>query len=226
MNILVVEDDSRISEFVIKGLEEQGHTATLACSGEIARELIMAAEWDIILMDIMLPGIDGVQLTKLVRYKHNTTPILMLSALGETDDKVLALDAGADDYLVKPFHFKELLSRMNALVRRTKFGHLSPTQVYQCGALVVHVEEHTVQLEEKRLELSPKEYKLLVYLLEHQNKVRSRVQLVNAVWGIDYDHNTNIVDVYISYLRAKIEHTGQKFIHTIKGIGYMLKQPQ
>lgn len=225
MNILLIEDDQRISEFVIKGLEEHGNVVALAPSGEIARNLISEGEWDIILMDIMLPGIDGVQLTKLIRYKQNLTPILVLSALGEADDKVHALDAGADDYLVKPFNFNELLSRINALVRRAKFSSFDTAQTYTCGGLMVHVDTHTVWLDGKELDLSPKEYKLLVYLLENRNRVRSRVQIVNAVWGINYHHNTNIVDVYISYLRGKVEHTGQKFIHTVKGMGYILRDP-
>ena len=225
MNTLLIEDDSRISEFVVRGLEEQGHTVALAASGETARDLLAAGEWDIILMDIMLPGIDGVQLIKMIRYKHDLTPILVLSALGDADDKVTALDSGADDYLVKPFHFKELLSRINALVRRAKFNNLDNANTYQCGDLTVNIDEHTVKLGGDHRDLSPKEYKLLVYLLENKNKVRSRIQLLNAVWGIDYDRNTNIVDVYISYLRAKIENTGAKFIHTVKGTGYVLKEP-
>jgi len=225
MNILLIEDDRRISEFVVKGLEEQGHTIILAPTGEIARNLIADNEWDIILMDIMLPGIDGIQLTKLIRYRHNLTPILVLSALNDADDKVYALDSGADDYLVKPFHFGELLSRINALTRRVKFNSFGKTHVHRCGNLSVNVDEHDVLLGSKRLELSPKEYKLLVYLLENRNKALSRIQILNAVWGINYDNNTNVVDVYISYLRSKIEQSGSKFIHTVKGTGYMLKEP-
>lgn len=225
MNILLIEDDRRISEFVVKGLEEQGHAVTLAATGEIARDLIAASEWDIILMDVMLPGIDGIQLTKLIRYKHNLTPILVLSALNDADDKVHALDSGADDYLVKPFHFKELLSRINALTRRVKFNNIGKAHFHRCGNLSVNTDEHAVVLGGNQLELSPKEYKLLVYLLENRNRALSRVQILNAVWGINYDNNTNVVDVYISYLRNKIEQSGSKFIHTVKGMGYMLKEP-
>lgn len=225
MNILLIEDDRRISEFVVKGLEEQGHAVTLAPTGEMARSLVAANEWDIILMDIMLPGIDGIQLTKLIRYKQNLTPILVLSALNDTDDKVHALDSGADDYLVKPFHFGELLSRINALTRRAKFNSIGKAHIHRCGDLTVNTDEHDVRLGTKQLELSPKEYKLLIYLLENQNRALSRMQLLNAVWGINYDNNTNVVDVYISYLRNKIEQSGDKFIYTVKGTGYMLKEP-
>jgi len=226
MNILLVEDDNRISDFVIKGLEEAGHSVALARTAEQARDWIGDHEWDVILMDIMLPGIDGVQLTKLIRYRRNHTPILVLSALDGPDDKVMALDSGADDYLVKPFHFKELLSRINALVRRAKLSRRDGGQSYHSGPLAVNADEHRVILHGEEIELSPKEYKLLLYLLEHQGRVVPRTQLLNAVWGINFDNSTNVVDVYISYLRSKIEKQGTKFIHTVKGTGYLWKEPQ
>ena len=224
MNILLIEDDNRISDFVIKGLEENGFSVSLAVTGEIAREMVSENEWDIILMDIMLPGIDGIQLTKLIRFKKNHTPILVLSALDDADNKVSALDSGADDYLVKPFHFKELISRINALTRRTKFNYKEKEQVYICHNLKVNLDEHSVFQNENPIDLSPREYKLLLFLLENKNKVVSRTQILNAVWGINYDNNTNVVDVYISYLRNKIDENQHKFIHTIKGTGYMLKE--
>jgi len=224
MNILLIEDDKRISDFVIKGLEENGFSVSLAVTGEIAREMVSENEWDIILMDIMLRGIDGIQLTKLIRFKKNHTPILVLSALDDADNKVAALDSGADDYLVKPFHFKELISRINALTRRTKFNYKEKEQVYICHNLKVNLDEHSVFQNEDPIDLSPREYKLLLFLLENKNKVVSRTQILNAVWGINYDNNTNVVDVYISYLRNKIDEKQHKFIHTIKGTGYMLKE--
>jgi len=226
MNILLVEDDSRISDFVIKGLEEAGHSVALAHTAELARDWISEYEWDLILMDIMLPGIDGVQLTKLIRHRSNPTPILVLSALDGLDDKVMALDSGADDYLAKPFHFKELLSRINALARRAKLSRRDGGQLRYSGPLVVNTDEHRVVLHGEETELSPKEYKLLLYLLEHDGRVVTRTQLLNAVWGIDFDNGTNVVDVYISYLRSKIEKQGVKFIHTVKGSGYLWKEPQ
>jgi two-component system OmpR family response regulator len=224
MNILLIEDDKRISDFVIKGLEENGFSVSLAITGEIAREMVSENEWDLILMDIMLPGIDGIQLTKLIRFKKNHTPILVLSALDDADNKVAALDSGADDYLVKPFHFKELISRINALTRRTKFNYKEKEQIYICHNLKVNLDEHSVFQNENPIDLSPREYKLLLFLLENKNKVVSRTQILNAVWGINYDNNTNVVDVYISYLRNKIDEKEHKFIHTIKGTGYMLKE--
>jgi two-component system OmpR family response regulator len=223
MNVLLIEDDKRISEFIIKGLEENNFTVHLAETGEIARDLLQHDTWDIILMDIMLAGIDGIQLTKIMRFKKIHTPILMLSALSDTDDKVNALDSGADDYLVKPFHFKELISRVNALTRRTKFNYDKVETLHKLGSLAINPEEHKVTENDVLIDLSPREYKLLLFLLENRNKVMSRTQILNAVWGINYDNNTNVVDVYISYLRNKIEQN-HKFIHTIKGTGYMLKE--
>lgn len=222
MNILLIEDDRRISEFIVKGLEENSFTVHLVETGEAAREVLQEQKWDIILMDVMLPGIDGVQLTQLIRFKKNYTPILMLSALNDADDKVTALDSGADDYLVKPFHFKELLSRINALTRRTKFNYSEKDTVYICGNISVNTDEHRVMQHDKVIDLSPREYKLLLFLLENKGKVVSRTKILNAVWGINYDTNTNVVDVYISYLRNKLEKE-EKYFHTIKGTGYMLK---
>lgn len=224
MNILLVEDDKRISEFIVKGLEEKGMYVQLASSGDEARKLILNGDWDLILMDIMLPDIDGIQLTKMIRFKKDYTPILMLSALSDTTDKIDALDGGADDYLTKPFHFSELLSRINALTRRTKFNYENKTNYYICGDVQLDPEKHVVTQNGKVIDLSPKEYKLLFYLLENKGRVISRTQILEQVWGIQYDTNTNVVDVYISYIRNKIDETKGKLIHTIKGTGYMLQE--
>lgn len=224
MNILLVEDDTRISDFIVKGLEENGMRVELAQTGEHARELILNGEWDLILMDIMLPGIDGIQLTKMIRFKKNYTPILMLSALSETSDKISALDGGADDYLTKPFHFSELISRINALTRRTKFNYEKREHVYVCRDLKLDPEKHLVVQGDKQIDLSPREYKLLLFLLENKDKVVSRMQILERVWGIQFDTNTNVVDVYISYLRNKLDESQGKMIHTIKGTGYMLQE--
>lgn len=219
-----MEDDTRISDFIVKGLEENGMQVELATSGEQARDLILGADWDLILMDVMLPGIDGIQLTKMIRFKKNYTPILMLSALSETTDKISALDSGADDYLTKPFHFSELLSRINALTRRTKFNYEKKEHFYICRNLKVDPEKHLVTQNNKQIDLSPREYKLLLFLLENKDKVVSRMQILERVWGIQFDTNTNVVDVYISYLRNKIDESEGKIIHTIKGTGYMLQE--
>lgn len=225
MKILLIEDDARISDFVLKGLEEIGFSVSLAITGEIAREQIAENQWDLILMDIMLPGIDGIQLTKLIRHKKNTTPIIVISALSETIDKVTALDSGADDYITKPFHFKELISRINALTRRTKFNQATNQTIYQCDDLIVNHQEFKVERDGVPIELSPTEFKLLVFLLENKNKVMVRTQILHEVWGINYQNNTNVVDVYISYLRSKIDKNNtNKLIKTIKGMGYSIRE--
>lgn len=225
MNILVIEDDKRISEFLTQGLSEQNFSVTLAQTGSEAREFIQKNEWDIMLIDIMLPEIDGIQLIQLARYKKINTPIIAISALGELDDKLKALDSGADDYLTKPFHFKELLARINALTRRVKYNFEKNSNILKCGNLEVNTDEYAVKRNDKPIDLSPTEFKLLLYFIENQNKVLSRTKILNAVWGFNFSTHTNVVDVYVSYLRMKIDDGfEEKLIHTIKGVGYILKE--
>ncbi len=225
MDILLIEDNRRISEFVVKGLEELGFSVVLAENGVDARNFISQKEWDIILLDIMLPDIDGIELLQYTRYKKIHTPILVLSALGEPDDKVRALDYGADDYLSKPFHFKELVSRINALTRRAKLSYDVSSNILECADLKLYIDQHRVERTGKEIKLTFQEFKLLKLLMEHKNKVLSRTQILDTVWGINYDTNTNVVDVYISYLRNKIDSEGlPKLIETIKGRGYMIKE--
>lgn len=224
MQALLVEDDKRISEYLVKGLEEQGFSVTLCENGSDARDLLFRGDWHIIVMDIMLPDIDGIQLTKLLRYRKDFTPVIVLSALSETQDKISALDSGADDYLVKPFHFKELLSRINALTRRFEYSKIeSKENVIVAGAIKVDRDTFQTFVKDHEVYLSPREFKLLSYLLENKNRVLSRTKILEAVWGIDYDNHTNIVDVYISYLRAKIGAPYNESILTTKGVGYMIK---
>jgi len=223
MNILLVEDDKRISDFVVKGLQENNYSVTLAVSAEEARDLLEETKWDLILLDIMLPGMDGVQFAKMVRYKKNHTPILILSALSDSEEIVNALDSGADDYLIKPFHFKELLSRIKAITRRAKLDYDRQGNILEFSGLKINTDQHIVEFHGEVIDLSPKEFKLLLYFAENKNKVLSRTQILYSVWGIDYENNTNVVDVYISYLRNKLESEDRKIIHTVKGVGYMLK---
>lgn len=222
MNILLIEDDPRISGFLTQGLTENQHLVTLVQSAEEAQTQLTSQNWDLILLDIMLPGIDGIELTKLIRYKQLQTPLLILSALGSVDDKIKALDAGADDYLVKPFHFKELLSRIHALHRRYQNKYDENSNTIELAHLKIDKVKYAVYAFDELVELSPTEYRLLVYLVENAHKVLSRNQILTAVWDIDFQNNTNVVDVYISYLRAKIETPSQKLIQTVKGVGYMI----
>lgn len=224
MDILLVEDNKRISEFVVKGLEECGFFVSLAENGTDARSFISQKNWNIILLDIMLPDIDGIELLQFIRYKKINTPILVLSALGEPDDKVKALDYGADDYLSKPFHFKELIARINALTRRAKLDYSVSGNILQCDDLILNPDQHKVERSGKEINLTLQEFKLLKLLMENKNKVIPRTQILDTIWGINYDSNTNVVDVYISYLRNKIDtDTSHKLIATVKGIGYIIR---
>lgn len=224
MELLLVEDNPRISEFMVKGLEESGFSVILAENGNKARSLIAQREWDLVLLDIMLPDIDGIELLQYMRYKKINTPILVVSALGEPDDKVKALDYGADDYLAKPFHFKELIARINALTRRFKSNNQVQENVLTCDDLKLYLDRHIVERDSKELKLTLQEFKLLQLLMENKNKVLSRVQILDSVWGIDYDSNTNVVDVYISYLRNKVDtESSNKLIQTVKGRGYLIR---
>lgn len=225
MEILLVEDNKRISEFMVKGLVESGFSVVLAENGADARSLITQREWSLILLDIMLPDIDGIELLQYTRYKKIHTPILVVSALSESDDKVRALDLGADDYLSKPFHFKELIARINALTRRSQSHYNSSQELLQCDDLLLYIGEHRVVRGNKEIKLTLQEFKLLKLLMEQKNKVLSRTQILDTVWGINYDNNTNVVDVYISYLRNKIDSEyPTKLIETIKGRGYLMRE--
>lgn len=223
MQLLVIEDDKRISDFIIKGLEENGHFVTLCKSAEDVLARFLHPSFDLIICDIMLPGIDGIQLIETLRYKKVFTPVLMLTALNSIQDKVVAFDSGADDYMVKPFHFDELLSRIKALTRRNQYVIKEEKSVlFQVNDLIINLDKYTVMIANEEVILSPKEFKLLKYLIENKDKVVSRIQILNVVWGITFENHTNVVDVYISYLRNKIEKK-DKYIFTIKGVGYMLK---
>lgn len=224
MQILVIEDDKRISDFLIKGLEENAHLVTLCKDAETVLEHFTTIKFDLIICDIMLPKMDGIQLVQTLRYKTINTPILMLSALNTVQDKVSALDYGADDYITKPFHFDELLSRINALTRRSQINKINsePNNKIELGDLMIDLDQYKVSVNNQEIDLSPREYKLLIYLIENREKTVTRVQILNAVWGITFDNHTNVVDVYISYLRNKIEKNN-KYIYTIKGVGYLFK---
>ena len=224
MELLLVEDNKRISEFLVTGIEESGFSVVLAEDGGNARSLIHQKQWDLILLDIMLPDIDGIELLQYTRYKKMDVPILVLSALGEPDDKVKALNYGADDYLAKPFHFNELLARINALIRRSKQIYYHDDNVLKCEDLILNVDEHRVERAGKEIKLTMQEFQLLKLLMENKNKVLPRTRILDNVWGINHASNTNVVDVYISYLRNKIDAKhDKKLIETIKGRGYLIR---
>lgn len=223
MNILLVEDDKNLGSSLNKGLTEEGYTVNWIKNGTDARDFVIKSHWDLIIMDVMLPGLNGIQLCELIRFKQIKTPILMLSALGEVDDKIEALDKGADDYMSKPFHFKELISRINALHRRFNQNLPSESEILTCDTLTVDKTKHKITRSGINIQLSSKEFMLLCCLLENKDTVVTRIRILEHVWNTNQDTYTNIIDVYISYLRNKIDLPNElKIIKTIKGRGYMI----
>lgn len=223
MRVLVVEDDPAISRFVVRGLREKNYRVDLAEDGLVAERMCADELYDAIILDILLPGLDGLALCRRLRRDGVDTPVLMLTARDAVPDRIQGLDAGADDYLVKPFAFDELLARLRALTRRGRTRQLDESLSY--GPLVLHTVTRVVEAAGRPLELSATEYRLIEHLLRHAEAIVSRDQLAEHVWGGDYDPFSNVADVYIGYLRRKLRAAGldQPLIHTIRGMGYMLK---
>jgi two-component system copper resistance phosphate regulon response regulator CusR len=225
MRILVVEDDSRISRFLLKGLREENHLVDLVEDGLLAEEKAAFETYDVILLDVLLPGLDGVEVCRSLRKAGIDTPILMLTALDSVADRVRGLDTGADDYLAKPFVFDELLARIRALTRRGRTRHLSSTLGY--GPIEIHLNDHRVRVGGNEIDLTATEYRLLEFLVKRAESIVSRDQLAEHVWGGTYDPFSNLADVYIGYLRKKLD--GGKtpsLIQTVRGMGYMLRARQ
>jgi len=220
MRVLVVEDEPKIARFVKKGLSEAGYAVDIARDGEEALSYAVSAPYDIIILDLLLPKIDGITVCRKLRESNLSAAILILTAKDSIDDRVAGLDAGADDYLVKPFAFAELLARIRALLRRPKSTN---DNVLQVGDLVMDVVRRHVTRAETTIELSPTEYSLLEYMMRNRCQVLSRTQMLEHVWNFDFYVGSNIVDVYIRYLRKKIdENHEEKLIKTIRGVGYTL----
>ena len=234
MKILVIEDEVKVSEVLKRGLEEAGYDVETAFDGEIGLRLSLNGTYDLIILDINLPRINGLEVCKRIREVDDTTPVLMLTALGMSDDIVTGLEAGADDYMSKPFRFNELYARVRALTRRKKIigtlsnsnGHTLKLDYFKIADLVIDFEGKEVKRDGKAIQLTAREYALLEYLARNQGKVRSRGEIAEAVWGLDFETGTNFIDVYINYLRNKIDKPfGTKLIHTVTGFGYILKTP-
>jgi heavy metal response regulator len=223
MRILVVEDEKRIADFLGRGLESAGYAVDLAGDGAGAMDLVHAADYDLIVLDLMLPDTDGLKLLEKIRGRKSSPPVLILSARGGLDDRVKGLELGADDYLVKPFAFVELLARVRALLRR---GQPAPDKL-QAGDLCLDSLRRRVTRAGESIDLAPKEFSILEYLMRNRGRPLSRTMIVEHVWDIDYDGLTNIIDVYIRHLRSKIDDRfAVKMIHTVRGIGYMLDLPE
>ncbi len=224
IQVLVIEDDRETADYIQKGLTECGHVVDQAGDGKDGLLLADSTSYQVIVVDRMLPKVDGVTLTKTLRGNGNRTPILMLSALGEVEDRVKGLKAGADDYLVKPFAFSELQARIEALVRRTEPE--SPDTVLNVGDLSMDLLKREVRRGEVKVDLQPREFRLLEYLMRHSGQVVTRTMLLEKVWDYHFDPQTNVIDVHVSRLRGKIDKEfEQPLLHTVRGAGYMLSEP-
>jgi two-component system copper resistance phosphate regulon response regulator CusR len=222
MRILVVEDEKRIADFLSRGLESGGYAVDVAGDGAHAVDMVHATEYDLIILDLGLPDIDGLIVLKKIRNRKTSPPVLILSARDQVDDRVKGLEGGADDYLVKPFAFVELLARVRVLLRR---GQPTPERL-QVGELSLDCIRRKVTRSGENVELAPKEFSILEYLMRNRGRPLSRTMIVEHVWDMDYDGLTNIVDVYIRHLRSKIDDKWpEKMIQTVRGIGYMLDIP-
>jgi DNA-binding response OmpR family regulator len=222
MNILLVEDEANIASMVCKGLTEDGYTVSVAPDGNIGLQMSATHPYDLYIIDIMLPGINGLELCRQIRKTKNKHPILMLTALGTTENIVTGFEYGADDYMVKPFKFAELRARIRALTRRSS-GHTEENKL-RIASLELDQDAKRVKREDNEIILTSTEYRLLEYLLKNQGKVVSRMDLLENVWGVDFNIATNVVDVYVNYLRKKIDKDYEpKLIHTVIGMGYIMK---
>ncbi|MCC6389966.1 MAG: response regulator transcription factor [Bryobacterales bacterium] len=223
MRILVIEDEKRIADFLGRGLESAGYAVDVAHDGQTGLNLSHNADYDLIILDLMLPDMDGLDVLEKVRNRKVSPPVLILSARNAVDDRVKGLELGADDYLVKPFAFVELLARVRALLRR---GQPIPERL-QVGDLVLDCLRRKVARAGQNVDLAPKEFSILEYMMRNPGRPLSRTMIVEHVWDMDYDGLTNIVDVYIRHLRSKIDEGYQtRLIHTVRGIGYMLDFPE
>jgi two-component system copper resistance phosphate regulon response regulator CusR len=222
MRILVVEDEKRIADFLTRGLQGAGYAVDAAPNGATALEFVHNTDYDLVILDIMLPDIDGLKVLEKIRNRKVGPPVLILSARGAVDDRVAGLELGADDYLTKPFAFVELLARVRALLRR---GQPTPERLV-VGDLALDCIRRKVTRASEAIELAPKEFGILEYMMRNKGRPLSRTMIVEHVWDMDYDGLTNIVDVYIRHLRSKIDdRSPRKLIQTVRGIGYMIEAP-
>jgi heavy metal response regulator len=221
VRILVVEDEKKVASFIRKGLEEEGYAVDVAADGEEGLALGLTRVHDLIILDIRLPKMDGLRVLQALRHDRVTAPVLLLTVRATIEDKVLGLDAGADDYLTKPFAFQELVARVRALLRRRTEGE--PT-VLRLGDLMLDPARRTVMRGDEKIDLTPREFALLDYFMRNPGRVLTRTMIAEHVWDYSFDTSTNVIDVYVNYLRKKIDAgRDPKLLHTIRGVGYVLK---
>lgn len=224
MKLLVVEDDPNIVSIISRGLSQEGFEVSVAPDGTIGEQMALQNNFDIIILDIMLPGINGLTLCKTIKQEKPQLPIIMLTALGTTENVVAGLDNGADDYLIKPFKFAELFARIRMLLRRYNGIEMSD-QLINIADLQINLSAKTVKRNGKSINLTATEYRLIEFMAKNKSKILSRIDILENVWDIDFNMGTNVVDVYVNYLRKKIDRdTDLKLIHTAVGLGYVLKE--
>ncbi len=224
MRILLVEDEEKVASFIRKGLEQSAYTVDWAATGPDGLEMALNAEYHAIILDLMLPGMDGLDVVSRLRMRGSSVPVLALTARATLDDRVAGLDSGCDDYLAKPFAFNELLARLRALLRRASSRQV-PRMEY--AGLVVDPVTRRVTRDDKPITLTNKEYAILEMLIRRPEQVLTRVSLMEGVWGYDFDSGSNVLDVYINFLRKKIDHGYPvKLLHTVRGVGYVLRREE
>lgn len=232
--IILIEDETSVVSFIKKGLQENGYEVSVAFDGKTGVQLVKSNDFDLVILDIMMPEMNGLDACKEIRKTNQHVPILFLTALGTSENIVLGLESGGDDYLVKPFKFIELVARVKSLLRRSNNGstpeiaepETDQEYLHQFSDLILNDYTKKVTRAGEEISLTSTEYKLLLYFLNNPEKVISRAEILDAVWGVNYDLGTNVVDVYVNYLRKKLDHQeDEKLIHTVIGMGYVMKKP-
>ncbi len=227
MRLLVVEDEAKLAQYLHRGLTENGHVVDVARDGIEGRRLATGGEYDLVLLDLMLPGVDGFGVLAAIRAEKRNLPVLMLTARDKVEDRVRGLEQGADDYLVKPFAFSELLARVGALLRRSDSAPVQPATVLQLGDLEVDLIARRAQRSGQRMDLTAKEFSLLALLLRRRGQILSRTTLAEQVWDMNFDSDTNVVEVAVRRLRVKLDEPfAAKLLHTVRGMGYVLEERQ
>jgi two-component system, OmpR family, copper resistance phosphate regulon response regulator CusR len=228
--ILLAEDEAQVVSFITKGLSEEGYEVTVALDGRMAVQLFEQNNFDLVILDIMMPVMNGLDVCREIRIQNKTVPVLFLTALGTAENVVLGLETGADDYLIKPFKFIELVARIKTLLRRSDGGldvtnAITNENIYHIADLVVNDDTKLVTRDGMEISLTSTEYRLLLYFVKNKNRVLSRMSILEEVWGVNFDMGTNVVDVYVNYLRKKMDSNHDvKLIHTMVGMGYVLRE--
>jgi len=224
IKVLIVEDEKKIADSIAKGLRELDYHVETAYDGKIGLRVYENGDFNLVITDINLPGINGYELCRIIRSRNQQIPIIMLTALSTTDDKIEGFDAGADDYMVKPFEFKELIVRIRALLKRTLNQQLPTGNILKVADLELNVDSKEVTRSGKPISLTAKEFQLLEYFMRNRNRVLSRGDIAEKVWDLDFDTKTNVIDVYVNFLRKKLDKDfNEKLIHTQVGMGYIMK---